>query len=277
MSSPMSSPVAGFVDPLDVFLEQIAEQVEGLKGDDRLAYDNLEFYSEYVIGQNNPEQAANSEFLRKVYNRLQYGKKNLLILGPRGSAKSTAVTVTYTSWKIGRNPLLRFMLACASMEKQGQAFGRQLDSIWTKNERYIKIFGELKPAQPVKWDATEKIVNRVEPPGGLKDPTLSVVGLGTAVPSRRADEIIIDDIVTQDNAYSEIMRKNVIQFVTQTLSPILVPGGRTVCVGSSWHTADLYQVLAAQTGLVIPQSVSIDMSELRKLAEAAIAAGEVIG
>lgn len=273
----MSSPVAGFVDPLDVFLEQIAEQVEGLKGDDRLAYDNLEFYSEYVIGQNNPEQAANSEFLRKVYNRLQYGKKNLLILGPRGSAKSTAVTVTYTSWKIGRNPLLRFMLACASMEKQGQAFGRQLDSIWTKNERYIKIFGELKPAQPVKWDATEKIVNRVEPPGGLKDPTLSVVGLGTAVPSRRADEIIIDDIVTQDNAYSEIMRKNVIQFVTQTLSPILVPGGRTVCVGSSWHTADLYQVLAAQTGLVIPQSVSIDMSELRKLAEAAIAAGEVIG
>lgn len=256
---------------LTQLLEQIADQVEGLKGDDRHAYEDLEFFSRYVIGYGDSERAANSRFLKNLYEDLQFSGKNMLVLGPRGSAKSTACTITYPAWMIGRNRILRFMLACASMEKQGQAFGRQLDSIWTRNERYIKIFGELKPPQPVKWDATEKIVLRKEPPGGMKDPTLSVVGLGTAVPSRRADQIIVDDIVTQDNAYSEVMRKNVIQFVTQTLSPILVPGGRTIIVGSSWHTTDLYQVMARMTGLQIPQSVLIDVRRLAEIAELGIA------
>jgi hypothetical protein len=246
-------------DPIALLLEQMVEGIEGLKGDDKAAYDDLEFYSRYVIGYGNPDYKSNSRFLRKIYQELQYSTdEEFLILGPRQSAKSQAVTITYTTWSIGRNPLLRFLLAFASMDVQGLAFARQLDQIISGNERYIKIFGQLKPDKPEKWDAKEKIVSRDTPPGGLKDPTISVVGLGSAVPSKRADVIICDDLVTGENAYSPALRKMVSSFVKQSLMPILVPGGKTIVVGSRWDPRDIYAELSNDWGKPFPRTVPID-------------------
>lgn len=248
-------------------LAKIAEGVEGLKGDERAAYEDLEFYSRWCIGYGNREYRSNSRFLKRIYRELQENEdeENFLILGPRGSAKSSAVTVTYTTWSIGRNPLMRFLLAFASMEAQGKAFARQLDQIITNNERYIKIFGKLKPENPDKWDAVEKIVVRDEPPSGLKDPTIAVVGLGSAVPSKRCDVLICDDLVTGENAYSPALRKSVSTFVKQSLMPILVPGGKTIVIGSMWDPRDLYSELAIDWGLKFPKSVPIDTAKLYKL------------
>jgi hypothetical protein len=151
------------------------------------------------------------------------------------------------------------------MDVQGLAFARQLDQIIAGNERYIKIFGKLKPEKPEKWDAKEKIVARDAPPGGLKDPTISVVGLGSAVPSKRADVIICDDLVTGENAYSPALRKSVSSFVKQSLMPILVPGGRTIVVGSRWDPRDLYAELASDWGLRFPRTVPVDTQKLYAL------------
>ena len=253
-------------DALDDLLAQLADGIQGLKGDELAAYEDLEYYSRYVIGYGNPDYKSNSRFLKRVYHSLQHDEDTEhLILGPRGSAKSSAVTVTYVTWMIGRNPLIRFMLAFASMEMQGKAFARQLDQIIAGNERYIKIFGALKPEKPEKWDATEKIVVRQEPPSGLKDPTISVVGLGSAVPSRRADIVICDDLVTGENAYSPALRKTVSAFVKQSLMPILVPGGKTIVVGSRWDPRDLYSELADDWGLRFPRAVPIDTQALYEL------------
>lgn len=254
-------------ESLSLFLEQLADSITGLKGDDKAAYEDLEFYSRHVIGYGNPDYKQNSRFLRRIYENLQYDEdqEEFLILGPRQSAKSQAVTITYTTWTIGRNPLVRFLLAFASMDVQGLAFARQLDQIIAGNERYIKIFGKLKPENPEKWDAKEKIVARDAPPGGLKDPTISVVGLGSAVPSKRADIIICDDLVTGENAYSPALRRQVSSFVKQSLMPILVPGGRTIVVGSRWDPRDLYSELAADWGLKFPRTVPIDTQKLYEL------------
>lgn len=253
-------------NPMEALFGTLADQVEGLKGNDKAAYDSLAFYSRHVMAEQG--MPPNSRFLERIYEELQYSdNRDWLILGPRQSAKSTAVTVTYTTWKIGRDPLLRFMLAFASMDMQGQAFGRQIDQILTKNENFIRIFGQLKPDQPEKWTEREKIVNRREPPGGMKDPTLSIVGLGSNVPSRRADELICDDLVTADNAYSQKERATTKAFVLQSLFPILVPGGRRIILGSMWDPRDLYSEVASMWGLELPPMGDIDLSELRALAE----------
>lgn len=250
-----------------MMLRQISEGVGGLKGDDLAAKENLEFYSRYVIGYGNPEYKSNSRFLKRIYRDLQEDpdEEAFLILGPRGSAKSSAVTITYTTWVIGNNPLIRFLLAFASMDAQGKAFARQLDQIISNNQRYLKIFGVLKPEKPEKWDATEKIVVREEPPSGMKDPTISVVGLGSAVPSKRADILVCDDLVTGENAYSPAMRKSVSSFVKQSLMPILVPGGKTIVIGSRWDPRDLYAELASDWGLSFPRTVPIDTQKLYEL------------
>lgn len=252
-------------DPIAGMFDQLVEQLEGLKGNDKAAYDSLAFYSRHVMADLEG-LPPNSRFLDNIYDQLQYDEnRDWLIIGPRQSAKSTAVTVNYATWKIGRNPLIRFMMAFASIEMQGQAFARQLDQVITKNERYIKIFGMLKPEQPDKWTEREKIVVRREPPGGMKDPTVSIVGLGSNVPSRRADELICDDLVTADNAYSLKERATVKAFVLQTLFPIVVPRGRRIIVGSLWDPRDLYADLAKMWGLELPAGGDIDLSELREL------------
>jgi hypothetical protein len=258
----------GFVDdPLSVFVDELSTAITGLKGNDLAAYNDLEFFSRWVIGYDNPEFRGNSAFLKNVYEHLQYTDEDLLILGPRGSAKSTAVSVTYVTWMIGRNPLIRFVLAFASMDAQGLAFGRQIMHILTNNERYQRVFGSLKPqGRNEKWSDDEFIVQRPTPASGLKDPTVGIVGLGTAVPSKRADQVICDDLVTQDNAYSPILRKKVIAFVYQTLFPIVVPSGRRIILGSRWDPRDLYTHTAQQWRLEIPPPVPIDSRKLTELA-----------
>lgn len=251
-------------NPLADLVRGLQEGLSGLKGNAKSAYDDLEFFSRWVMAEGNPAYSRNSLFLRRIYYAYQYTGEDLLILGPRGSAKSTAVTVTATAWTVGRNPLIRAMLAFASQEVQGLAFVRQIEHILTNNDRYIEIFGRLKPDKPERWTDTEMIVQRPTPPGGLKDPTIAVVGLNSAVPSKRADLIVGDDLVTLENAYSPVLRKKVIQFVNQSLFPIMAPGGRKVIVGSKWHRQDLYTDIAQKWGLKLPRSENIVVSEILK-------------
>lgn len=257
-----NNPTTGEDSWVAQFTKGLAEAVTGLSGNAKAAKEDLEFYSRWVMGEGNIEFSRNSKLLRNIYWDYQYTNDDLLILAPRGSAKSTAVTITSVTWAIGNNPAIRSLLAFASMEAQGLAFARQLDHIITKNERYIEVFGELKPQKPEKWDETEKIVRRPTPPSGLKDPTISVVGLGSAVPSKRADLVVCDDLVTMDNAYSEIQRAKVIRFVYQTLFPILVPGGRRIILGTRWDPRDLYAYTAQQWGLEFPETEPIDLSAI---------------
>jgi len=259
-------------DPLELMLEQIAERAEGLKGDHKAAYDNLEYYSRYVIGHGDSDYSANARLHKTIYNAFQYSEDDLLILAPRGSGKSQSVSITATTWEIGRNPLLRFLISFASMEAQGKPFARQMDAIFTKNERYIEIFGQLKPDIPIKWDASEKIVARPEPPGGMKDATITLVGLGSAVPSKRSDRIIGDDLVTGDNAYSKLQQDRVESFWQTTLFPTLVPTGRQIIIGTLWSLNDFYHRIAASWGHEFPKPLVMDTDKLnlqRKLLEIA--------
>jgi hypothetical protein len=260
-----SQPISG--NPVQDMLDKWAENVAGLQGDALAAYENLEFYSEWCMGYENPEYVGNSRFIRRIYQELQYStEQNFLILGPRNSAKSTAITITYVSWKLGRNPLLRFLLSFAAKETQGYAFSRQLGQIIEDNQRFIEIFGRLKPERPEKWTDEEKIIKRPTPPGGLKDASITVVGFGSSVPSKRSDETICDDLVTQENAYSERIQNQLEAFVVQTLFPISIPGGRRIIVGSRWDANDLYNRMAVRWGLDLPKPIEDDISSLRELA-----------
>lgn len=262
-------------DPFDKLLDEMAERAEGLKGNDKAAYNDLEFYSRYVIGDGDSDYQSNSRLHKNIYAALQYSNDDTAIFAPRGSGKSQAVSITFTSWSVGRNPLIRILLAFASMEAQGKAFARQLDSIFTRNERYIRIFGELKPRNPVKWDASEKIVVRPEPPGGMKDATITVVGIGSAVPSKRSDLIIGDDIVTADTAYSRVLQDRLEAFWHTTLYPTLVPSGRQIIVGTLWSLGDFYHRLMSNWGHAFPDPLIVDMEKMREQARSLGVIGDV--
>lgn len=230
------------------------------------AYNDLGFFSEYVMGYEDSAYREPSMFLKRIYRLLQFSNDSeLLILGPRFSAKSQAVTVNYPLWELGRNPLMRFLLVFAAKELQGRQFSDQIASVIERNERYKEVFGDLTPkSNSVPWSWNSRTVQRQEPPGGLKGASVTIGGLGTNLPSMRADCIIVDDIVTQDNAYSTTRQDEIEAFIFSTLYPILEPEGKMIIVGSRWDDNDLYGRLVTKWNLKIPErDPRIDLDVLR--------------
>lgn len=240
----------------------LADRVQGLSDVDQRAYDDLSFYSQHVMGRYSGF-VPNSELIDDIYHTFQYTNEDMLVVGPRQSAKSTALTINATTYSVGHNRLLRVLLAFATQDLQGKPFMRQIHQIFESNEDYIRIMGRMKPDRPIKWTEDEIIVDRVEPPGGMKDATIGVVGLGSKVPSKRADLVICDDLVNRDNAYSAVMRRSVVDFVFLTLFPILDPrSGRRIIVGSRWDPNDLYAEIARRWGLEFPKLPMVNLDQV---------------
>lgn len=97
--------------------------------------------------------------------------------------------------------------------------------------------GQIKPDEPEKWTDREIIVER--PNLNLKDPTLSTVGVGGTILSKRADIIICDDILNPENTRTPAQRQKLKEWFYQVLMPVLVPGGRLLFVGTVWNPQDL--------------------------------------
>ena len=247
----------------DDLFGDFADRITGASSDIRRAYNELSFFASHVMGYENPDYKEPSPFIESIYERLQFSEdKELLILGPRNSAKSQAATVNYTLWALGRNPLLRFLIVFAAKDSQGRQFSEQLASVIEKNERYHQVFGELKPgSKDGAWSWDRRTVKRDEPPGGLKGASITLGGLGANLPSMRADIIIVDDLVTGENAYSFAQQNSIENFVFSTLLPILEPEGRLIVVGSRWDNNDLYARLINKWRLEVPEQdprISLD-------------------
>jgi hypothetical protein len=87
-----------------------------------------------------------------------------------------------------------------------------------------------------KWSNENITIERGD--NNIKDPTITALGLLGATISRRADIIILDDIVTQQNSDTEEQRKKVIDWVLNSVFPILTPGGKIIVAGNAWHAED---------------------------------------
>jgi hypothetical protein len=87
------------------------------------------------------------------------------------------------------------------------------------------------------WSGKSITIERED--ANLKDPTICATGLFGQILSRRADVIILDDVVDQQNSATELQRKKVIDWIETTVLPVLVPGGTLIYLGNTWHQEDL--------------------------------------
>jgi hypothetical protein len=180
------------------------------------------------------------------YSRLANPEnKKMVILAPREHSKSTCFSVVYPLWEILKNRRIRIIIVSNSAS-QSEAFLRQVSSIIENNKSLQSVFGNLKPELPEKWSAREIIVNRVGEISGQpeeKDPTISTVGTGGAILSKRADIIICDDILNKENTKTPEQRKKVKEWFSDILLPVLVSNGRLIWVSTAFHSKDLSREL----------------------------------
>lgn len=160
-----------------------------------------------------------------------------MILAWRGSAKTTNCNVAKCLIELVRNPNIRICIASNGVD-QTKKILREIKSHLSSNERFIELFGDLSKGAKV-WTETEITINTRTSHAG--EPTIYCTGMGTALPSRHFDLIIVDDLVTKDNSQTEALRKKTRDYFYQTLYPTLEsPDGELWVLGTRWHSQDLY-------------------------------------
>jgi len=166
------------------------------------------------------------------------------ILAPRGHAKSTWLSIIYPIWKIVNDRDIKIIIVSDTGD-QAEMFLRAIKDELEANECLIEDFGEFynkpKSGSPNVWKACDITVVRHT---RSKEPTIVCGGSGKRIVGRRADLIIVDDPLNDENTDSERQRRKTLRWFRKTLTPILNPEtGRIIVIGTRKHPDDLHAEL----------------------------------
>ena len=167
-------------------------------------------------------------------------KDNQLVLLPRDHQKSHMAAV-YAAWRITQDPstTIMYISATATLAEA------QLYDI--KNILTSRVYTTLWPdmldpdeGKREKWSATQISVDHPKrKEEGVRDPTVNALGLTSNFTGLHCRELIKDDVVVPDNAYTEEGRRKVEAACSQ-LASVLTVGGRETAVGTRYHPKDHY-------------------------------------
>ncbi len=172
--------------------------------------------------------------------------RRLLLLAPRGHAKSEWMSGQFALHEIGRDPRIRILLV-SSDDDQAAMHTRRISQL-IDTAAYRVIWTSL-PA----LDECSKLQLRLDVPGAHT--TWRGEGIKSIGPGPRADLIILDDVVSLKNSRTPTLRQEIISTYNTVIRGMLHPvKGRVLAVGTPYYQGDLYEYLA---GLVDVQGRSI--------------------
>lgn len=170
-------------------------------------------------------------------------KNLLLLLMPRGTFKSSVVTVSFTLQFILNEPNARVLIDSETFSKS-KAFLREIQDHLVGNEKYREMFKAIhgmypfeKKSQAKLWTDSEIILPcRTRP---LKEPTVSCAGIDVTKNGMHYDLIICDDLHSEKNVTNKEQILQVIDHYKLAFS-LLDPGKPMIVIGTRWHELDLY-------------------------------------
>ena len=225
------------------------------------AKENLIVFTEQLGYKNAPFHKEWYSFLQNEFSPLKTkpnAKKKFLILWPRGHGKTETTTINYVSWLVGNYPDIHINIVTKTASLAEQIL-TALITRFESDERYIEIFGHLKPAQPKKWTSHELIVARSEI---SKNPTLKATGLMGPITGGRSDLIICDDNIDEENVRTRLQLEKVSTWFNKVLIPTLYPWGVIIVIGTRWSYADIYAELLETWPHDVKQAIQPDGTAL---------------
>jgi len=168
---------------------------------------------------------------------------------PRDHGKSKHLSVAYPLWRMAKDHNVR-ILSISRTGAVAESFLSEIVSNIERNELYKEwaenidpmregVVPRMKPTRKQTEDWSGKSITIEREDIGSKDPTIWATGLFGQILARRADVIILDDVVDQQNSMTELQRKKVIDWIETTVLPVLVPGGTLIYLGNTWHQDDV--------------------------------------
>ena len=170
-------------------------------------------------------------------------KSRVLINVPPEHAKSTVITVNYSTYRIALDPNVRIIVVSKTLIKAREyvyAIKQRLS-----HPRWIKLQNTFGPQGGWKEDADTWRTDTVylgsdARNSSEKDPTIQALGMGGQIYGARADLIILDDVITTANAHEWEKQLNWLQKEVITR---LGKNGKLLIVGTRIAPTDLYKEL----------------------------------
>lgn len=167
-------------------------------------------------------------------------KANQLLLMPRDHMKSALVAYR-VAWHITKNPAVRVIYMSSTLQLAVKQVKFIKDILSSKiYRRYWPDMVFENEHDREKWTETEFSVDHpIRKQEGIRDPTVLAAGLGKSLTGLHCDISVLDDVVVQENAYTEEGRQKV---ATQYSLFSSIEGGEAVSwvVGTRYHPLDLY-------------------------------------
>lgn len=166
------------------------------------------------------------------------GKRIKMILVPRGTFKSTFFTVGLTLQKIAANRNERILISNATGSNSERFLGEIKEHI-IGNEVYTTLYGDMYDKR-LKWNENEIVVSGRSL--GIKESTVTAIGVGGNLVSQHYSTIICDDLVNNENSMTKLQADKVVEWWKQSFS-LLDRDGEMIIIGTRWSYYELYSYI----------------------------------
>ena len=209
--------------------------------------DNLWLYAQFVL-----PHFSFGDIHKEVFQLL--GDKdrhkdmpNILALIPRDHLKSVMVAV-YSTWRVARNPAYTILYITAN-EDLGKLQMSFIQNIFTSTEFRTFWPDHFAPEQGRREQWTGLAIKADHPlrkSRNIRDETIAVKTVKADKTGRHPDEIIYDDLVVPNNAYTELGRGEVRKGASEAVS-LAKSNALMTAVGTVYHPKDQYALWKEST------------------------------
>jgi hypothetical protein len=160
---------------------------------------------------------------------LEEGKiKRLMVFLPPRSSKSVLCSKLFPAWYIGRHPEHE-ILTVSHSDQLSSDFGRSVRDV-VSTEEFQKIFRGVQLRSDVraagKWKTNQ---------GGM----YYAAGVRSQIAGRGAHIAILDDVMSEEDSYSEAGRRYVKEWYPAGLRTRIMPNGSILIINTRYHYDDL--------------------------------------
>lgn len=155
--------------------------------------------------------------------------RRLMIFMPPRSSKSMLASQYFPAWSLGRHPVSWQILSISHKIEQAAKFGRDVRDI-VASPTYQAIFPTLRLSPDVRAADHWKLSSGA---------TYIAAGTTSRIAGKGANIGLIDDPLSEQDAYSKAERDRVIQWYPGGFRSRLQPGGRIGLITTRWHDNDL--------------------------------------
>ena len=176
------------------------------------------------------------EVISDKLNKLESGEiKRLMVFLPPRSSKSVICSKLFPAWYIGRHPEHE-ILTVSHSDQLSSDFGRSVRDL-VNDEKFQDIFKGVSLRTDVR--AAGKWKTNL---GG----TYYAAGVRSQIAGRGAHIAILDDVMSEEDSYSEAGRRYIKEWYPAGLRTRIMPNGSILIINTRYHYDDLCGCLLKQ-------------------------------